>query len=108
MNTVIATLTNNKLKEFLSLSLTQKSKSLRSNGTLLDSDLEKNQVVRLYYYAGFFVEEFLCEKTEKVLSIVPYKNGFKVSHYLKGQYSLIEKNLLLSQPGSPDNHFSLN
>jgi hypothetical protein len=70
-----------KLGHFAGLTLTQKKALLTKKACLLDSDEEKGDIVNLYFLEGFFVEEIICANTQTIKDIIPYKSGFRLSHY---------------------------
>lgn len=67
--------------EFAKLNDEDKATELMNNGVLLDKDLEKEQAVNLYYLNGFFVEETISKKQNRVVDIIPYKHGYRLETY---------------------------
>lgn len=72
--------------EFAKLNDEDKATELMNNGVLLDKDLEKEQAVNLYYLNGFFVEETISKKQNRVVDIIPYKHGYRLETYA-GNYN---------------------
>jgi hypothetical protein len=56
---------------------------LRTAGTLLDSDCNKRQKTNLYFLNGFFVEETIAEPTQKIIDIIPFRQGYRIESCLK-------------------------
>lgn len=48
----------------------------------MDSDVEKERRVNLFYLNGFFVEEILNKITSEIEEIIPFKSGYKLDYYL--------------------------
>ena len=67
--------------EFARLNDQDKATELMNNGLLLDKDLEKEHDVNLYYLNGFFVEETISKKQNRVVDIIPYKHGYRLETY---------------------------
>ena len=70
------------LKHFLHLNTNEKVSLLHQKGLLLDSDVEKESRVNLFYINGFFVEEILNRITSEIEDLIPYKSGYKLETYL--------------------------
>lgn len=71
------------LKHFLQLSTKERVSQLHQKGLLLDSDVEKESRVNLYYLNGFFVEEIQNSITSEVEDLIPYKSGYRLKTYLQ-------------------------
>lgn len=73
--------------DFVELSPEHQAEILKTEGVLLDTELDGNSLVRLYYLAGFFVEEILDNTSLELQFILPYKRGFRIASYLLQQDS---------------------
>lgn len=67
--------------EFNRLPLGRKLAILQDIGVLLDTDVDKERVVKLYFLYGFFVER-IESLTGEHLELIPYKNGYRVYNFL--------------------------
>ena len=70
------------LKHFLQLNVKERISLLHQKGLLLDSDVEKECRVNLYYLNGFFVEEIQNSISTEVEDIIPYISGYRLKTYL--------------------------
>lgn len=66
---------------FIRLGFEEKLKALELGGTLLDTDVEGTNIVKLYFLHGFFVEqiESVCGT---ITELIPYKNGYRIYNFL--------------------------
>lgn len=71
------------LKNFLQLSTKERVSLLHQKGLLLDSDVEKESRINLYYLNGFFVEEIQNSINSEVEDLIPYKSGYRLKTYLQ-------------------------
>jgi hypothetical protein len=67
----------------------EKTTLLNHSGILLDKDLEKENSVNLYYLNGFFVEEIRTKN--KVVDIIPYKQGYRLESYAEIRQAIVPK-----------------
>ena len=77
--------------EFAKMDNVQKASELKNNGVLLDKDELKEERVNLYYINGFFVEETIRLKQNKVVDIIPYKHGFRLETYAEIKPSVVPR-----------------
>lgn len=71
--------------DFVELSPAHQAEVLRTEAQLLDTEVDGNSLVNLYYLSGFFVEEILHKTTLELQFILPYKRGFRIRNYLLDQ-----------------------
>lgn len=71
------------LKHFLQLNSKERISLLHQKGLLIDSDVEKESRVNLYYLNGFFVEEIQTSSSTEVDDIIPYISGYRLKTYLQ-------------------------
>lgn len=71
------------LKNFLQLNFKERISQLHQKGLLLDSDVEKESRVNLFYLNGFFVEEIQNSISAEVEDLIPYKSGYRLKTYLR-------------------------
>lgn len=76
--------------EFARMNSSEKALVLKKSGLLLDKDQEKGQSVNLYFLNGFFVEETISRKENKV-DIIPYKHGYRLESYVEVKQVLVPK-----------------
>lgn len=69
--------------DFAKLNMTTQSSVLTEQGVFLDIDSESTTFTRLYFLKGFFVEEVVCRSENRVIDIIPYKQGYKIERYLE-------------------------
>lgn len=67
---------------FNQLTLDQKLSQLNQMGILLDTDVDGDKLVKLYFIQGFFVEQIVCRHTGAHIELIPYKNGYRVYNFL--------------------------
>ncbi len=85
--------------DFVELSPEHQAEILKLEGLLLDTDIEGDSIVRLYYIAGFFVEEFLDKEKLNIQFILPYKRGFRIHSFLaQPETPALGKNFLQTYP----------
>ena len=78
---------------FAKLNKQQQLKLLKQKGIYLDHDCEKDTIIKLYFLQGFFVEEIISLTTNKVIYIIPYKQGYKIESFMdRKKESFSEKN----------------
>lgn len=73
----------NELKHFLQLNTKERVSLLHQKGLLIDSYVEKESRVNLYYLNGFFVEEIQNSNSTEVQDLIPYKSGYRLKTYLQ-------------------------
>jgi hypothetical protein len=69
--------------DFAKLNKTDQSLVLTEQGIFLDIDSESTTFTRLYFLKGFFVEEIVSRNQNRVIDIIPYKQGYKIERYLE-------------------------
>lgn len=67
--------------DFIRLSLSEQCKILKQLGIFLESYQDKETLVKIYYVSGFFVEVTISKPELEKIEIIPYRNGYKSSHY---------------------------
>lgn len=77
--------------EFAKLNNADKARMLAKNGVLLDKDSATEESTNLYYLNGFFVEETISVKSNRVVDIIPYKHGYKLETYAEIRPTVIPK-----------------
>ncbi len=92
------------LIKFIGLDITRQTKLLRKDGILADRDSEKGICVSLYYLHGFFVEETVSVKENKVIEIIPFKQGYKVEKYFEIKQVLALKIKSKKTPSRIESH----
>lgn len=73
---------------FLKLEKQKQADVLKHKAIKLDSDVDGNQVIHLYFIDGFFVEEIRSCNTGTLISILPYKTGYRLAIFLHGKLLL--------------------
>ena len=68
---------------FVKSSKDEKIRQLLNKGILMDTDIEKDTKISLYYLEGFFVELSTSVKSKQITDIVPFKRGYRVQNYLQ-------------------------
>lgn len=64
--------------EFAKLKPSQKEEIIHTKAMLIESYVEKDIRVTLYYMPSFFIEVSTCLKLNVVLDVIPYRRGFKI------------------------------
>jgi hypothetical protein len=83
MQTLSPSTSQNSIHHFIKMPVLERAHLLRTAGTLLDSDSNKGEKNNLYYLHGFFVEETLTEKSEQIVDIIPFRQGYRIETCLK-------------------------
>ena len=63
--------------EFAKLKPSQKEELIHTKAMLIESYVEKDLRVTLYYMPSFFIEVNTCLKRNAVLDVIPFRRGFK-------------------------------
>jgi hypothetical protein len=71
------------LIKFINMNLNEQSELLRREGILVDCDIENGRSTSLFYLQGFFAEETISVSENKILEIIPFKQGYKVEKYFE-------------------------
>ncbi len=66
---------------FVKLSEQQRRRLLKEKGTLLDTENNADNIVKLYFLDGFYVEEIIPLNSPGTSEIVPFKRGYKLESY---------------------------
>lgn len=69
---------------------------IQRKGMFLDADIEKDCLVKLYFLSGFFVEEIVSLHEDKVIDVIPYKQGYRLESYLEVKSILVPRKTLLA------------
>jgi len=67
------------LKQFILLSVNERSEILHKDGVLMDCDTEKGDFVKVYFMGDFFAEEILNSVTSEIKEVIPYRSGYSVA-----------------------------
>lgn len=82
--------------DFAKMSKEDQCSLILKNGMFLDADIEKDSLVKLYFLNGFFVEEVVSLHEDKVIDIIPYKQGYRLESYLEVKSILVPRRTLLA------------
>jgi hypothetical protein len=63
--------------EFAKLKPSQKEEIIHTKAMLIESYVDKEIRVTLYYMPSFFIEVITCLKQNAVLDVIPFRRGFK-------------------------------
>lgn len=63
--------------EFAKLNPSQKEELIHTEAMLIESYVEKDIRITLYYVPNFFIEVSTCLKQNAVLDVIPFRRGFK-------------------------------
>lgn len=83
INYIIPKINSKTLTDFIKKDFTSQSLILKENALMLDQYTEKDKTVNLYFLEGFFVEETVSGKENKVIDILPFKQGYKIEKLLE-------------------------
>jgi hypothetical protein len=86
------------LYNFLRTSTTGQTEILRNQGILLDTDIEKDLLINLYFIDGFFVEETFSLSERRVIENIPFKQGYRMQNYLEIKRVIVPKKSNLYAP----------
>ena len=64
---------------FNRLPTAEKLAQLISRGLLIDTDLDGDKIIKLYFLDGFFVEKIETLSQEHV-ELIPYRSGYRISY----------------------------
>lgn len=78
--------------DFIKLSQINQAGLLKATGVKLDSDIENDKRVNLFYLGGFFVEEIRAISDNSLLEIIPFKNGYRLENYVEVKEVFVPKN----------------
>jgi len=81
-NTLLSALSLQSFYDFVKLNIHEQSELLLEEGVILDLDSDYDTLTRLYFLDGFFVEEIICKRTNEVLEVIPYKQGYKLKSFM--------------------------
>ncbi|MDP1803037.1 MAG: hypothetical protein Q8L81_16870 [Bacteroidota bacterium] len=70
--------------EFIKLDINSKADMLWDKGIFLENTLSNNQGINLYFLDNFFVEVIVSKPNEKIIDIVPFKQGERLEKYIEG------------------------
>lgn len=83
---------------FLKRPVSQQTELLRTEGILLDTDIEKDYLINLYYIKGFFVEETFSISQKRVIENIPFKQGYRFQNYFETKNVIVPKRSGLFNP----------
>jgi hypothetical protein len=64
------------MREFTKLDVLEKAYLLKNMATLIDTYMDKGNMVYIYSLSDFFVEATVNPATETIIDMIPYKRGF--------------------------------
>lgn len=64
------------MREFIKLNILEKAYLLKNMATLIDTYMDKGNLVYIYSLSDFFVEATVNTSTETIIDMIPYKRGF--------------------------------
>jgi hypothetical protein len=67
---------NMNIREFAKLDLLEKAYLLKHVAILIDSYMDKSNLVKIYTLNGFFVEATINPWDETIVDIIPFRRGF--------------------------------
>lgn len=82
--------------DFAKMSKEEQCSLIQGKGMFLDADIEKDCLVKLYFLSGFFVEEIVSLHEDKVIDVIPYKQGYRLESYLEVKSILVPRKTLLA------------
>lgn len=82
--------------EFAKLKPSQKEELIHTKAMLIESYLEKDIRITLYYIPSFFIEVTTCTKRNVVLDVIPFRRGFKFERIGDNLYYNQNKLLLVA------------
>jgi hypothetical protein len=77
---------------FMKLDIGEQKKMIKKEGIFLDRDIEDEKAINLYFLRGFFVEETVLTREQRVLEIIAFKQGYKIERFLEVKEVLAAKN----------------
>ncbi|MCE3225520.1 MAG: hypothetical protein K0S32_71 [Bacteroidetes bacterium] len=89
MRQILPELNLSSFLEFSKMNEAEQVQLLREKGIVIDEERENDQLTRLYYVNGFFVEETL--RDNKTIEILPFRRGYKIDSYLEVKEVLASK-----------------
>jgi hypothetical protein len=98
MNTKQPELNPKGLYNFLKTSISGQTEILRNHGILLDTDIEKDILINLYFIDGFFVEETFSISEKRVIENIPFKQGYRMQNYVEIKKVIVPKKSDLYAP----------
>ncbi len=75
--------------DFAKMSRGEQCSLIEQNAMFLDADIEKDSLIKLYFLNGFFVEEIVSLHEDKILDVIPYKQGYRLESYLEVKCHLV-------------------
>lgn len=82
--------------EFAKLKPSQKEELIHTKAMLIESYVEKDIRITLYYMPSFFIEVNTSVKKNKVIDIIPYRRGFKIEQLSDKIYHNLNRLLLVA------------
>ena len=68
------------INDFTKLNFSEKMSLIDTDAQLIDSYIDKNQEIMIYYIFDFFTEVTVNYKTQCITDVIPYKRGFKLNY----------------------------
>jgi hypothetical protein len=72
---------------FAKLNMNEREEMIQKQGVFLESWIDNDNLINLFYVDGFFVEIALNPLRNEPVSIIPFKRGYNVKTYHKQLYN---------------------